>query len=127
MPRGQPTKYTKKLADEICAWIIQGKSLNSYTKQKNTPSHQSIYQWLREHKEFADNYARAREDQADTDADAINSIIERTLDGEIDPQTARVAIDGLKWTAGKRKPKKYGDKLDLNHSGDLDVSIKWGG
>ena len=26
---------------------------------------------------------------------------------------ARVAIDALKWTAGKRSPRKFGDKLSL--------------
>ncbi|GBF26423.1 hypothetical protein MnTg02_01462 [bacterium MnTg02] len=38
------------------------------------------------------------------------------LDGDIKSDVARVAIDALKWQAGKEQPKKYGDRItqDLN-------------
>ena len=64
---------------------------------------------LREH------YVRARENQADAFADEI---VDVARDKTCDPSHARVRIDALKWAAGKRKPKVYGDKLEL--SGDQD-------
>jgi hypothetical protein len=36
-------------------------------------------------------------------------------------RAARAAIDALKWTAGKRQPKKYGDKLDLDINGRVQI------
>lgn len=68
-------------------------------------------------------YARAREASADADADDIGDIGKRTLSGEYDPQAARVAIDALKWAAGKKKPKVYGDKLDLSGNVGFNVTI----
>lgn len=40
------------------------------------------------------------------------------VEGKIDPQTARVAIDAEKWQMGKEQPKRYSDKLQI--SGDAD-------
>jgi hypothetical protein len=80
--------------------------------------------WLREDEtgELRNQYACAREDQGDLSADDIKTITRRMLRGEIDPQSARVAIDALKWDAGKRKPKVYGDKLALG--GDPDNPVR---
>lgn len=37
--------------------------------------------------------------------------------GEGDPKRDRLRVDTRKWLASKLKPKKYGDKVDLTHSG----------
>jgi transposase len=79
--------------------------------------------WVREDKkgDLRNLYAQAREDQADLSVDEIKDIARKVLSGEIDPQAARVAIDALKWEAGKRKPKVYGDKLEL--AGDTNAPL----
>ncbi len=41
------------------------------------------------------------------------------MDGKLDPNAARVAIDAYKWAAGKRKPKVYGDKVAIGGASDL--------
>lgn len=86
------------------------------------PSHQTVYNWLQAHPDFLEQYARAKEDSGDADADKIEEIAEKTLSGEIDPKAARVAIDAYKWTAGKKRPKVYGDRLAV--TGDLVVSVQ---
>ena len=63
--------------------------------------------------EYAGRYARARQRQADTIADMIMQIVKHCLAGKLDPNAARVAIDGIKWQASKLKPQVYGDKLAL--------------
>src|SRR5262249_47377212 len=35
--------------------------------------------------------------------------------GSIEPQSARVSIDGLKWLAGVERPDKYGEKYRAEH------------
>ena len=87
---------------------------------KNLPTQSTIYYWLLKYPHFSEQYAQAREDQADTLADEIIAIadempIETTdKDGNtrFDPafiQWQRNRIDARKWTAMKLKPKKYGD------------------
>jgi hypothetical protein len=66
--------------------------------------------WANDIPEFREKYARARDEQGEAGADAVSDIAQRVLDGEIDPQTGRVAIEAYKWTAGKRRPIKYGER-----------------
>lgn len=108
--------------DAICEAIAAGDSLLKTLRKKGMPGYSTVMRWLADDEAFRENYARAREAQGDADADKIGDITERVLAGKLDPQAARVAIDALKWSAGKRQPKKYGDKLDV--SGNLGVMIE---
>jgi hypothetical protein len=99
------------------------------------PDRSTVYDWLLRHPEFADQYTRAREEQADTLADEIiaiadeqpeiiavvdkktGALIEHKLDGAF-LQWQKNRIDARKWTAMKLKPKKYGDKIALGGDGD---------
>lgn len=113
--------FTDEVADRILHGIAEGNSLVSILKEDDElPSYTTVMKWLREYPEFAANYARAREDQADNDADKIGDIAEQVVKGKIDPQAARVAIDAYKWAAGKRKPKVYGEKIAVGGSADMD-------
>ena len=141
--------YNKKQIDEFKKLIIEqisiGKSLNSLVEQKKVPSHQTVYNWLNEEHEnydkiFLDNYARARQDQADFYADEIieisddsrNDYMEKLIGEEVvqvvnqeNIQRARLRIDARKWVSSKLKPKKYGDKLDMTTGGEkIEVVIK---
>ena len=79
--------------------------------------------------EFAEQYARAREVQAETLADEIVSI----ADEDGDPQRQRLRVDARKWVASKLKPKRYGDKVTNEHTGAdggpvaLTVSVRFVG
>ena len=125
---GRPTKYTETIGHKICSLIGMGKSLNSICgaddEENEFPSRQTVYAWFTKHKEFLDNYARAKNDSADADADKVAAICEDVLKGKVDPQSARVAIDALKWMAGKKRPKKYGDRItqDVNITDNTQLS-----
>ena len=92
MPAGRPTDYNEDIAAKFCAEIALGNSLRSVVARDDMPSHTAIYEWLSKHKEFAEQYARAKEDSGDSDADRIEEIAEKVLSGEIDPQQGRVAM-----------------------------------
>jgi len=121
-------KEIKEAKDIIIEGLSIGESLKSILdKNKKLPSRPIVYTWLNEEhinydKEFLNNYVRAREDSADIDAEKIQELAELTLKGKYDPQSARIALDAYKWSAGKKKPKKYGDKLDLT-TGDKPISF----
>ncbi len=102
---------------------MAGKSLRSICTQKNMPDQATVYRWLDRFKTFCEQYARAREVQADTLADEILDIADdTTLDIQQGTQgheraqheavhRSKVRIDARKWLAGKLAPKKYGDKI----------------
>ena len=124
---GRPTKYSLKIALEICERIADGESLVKICSDPAMPKKTAVYEWLLRHKEFADIYARAREDQADTLADEIHAISDELPQQIVDDkgktrydsayvQWQKNRVDARKWVAAKLKPKKYSDRIA--HVGD---------
>jgi hypothetical protein len=134
-PVGRPSAYTEEIGMLICSLIAEGKSLVSITKREDMPSTVTVYTWLKNDEKFLNMYTRAREDQADTLADEIIAIADDshnddmiTKGGDVVANTEFIArsklrVEARKWVAAKLKPKKYGDKLDLNadlnHKGEI--------
>lgn len=118
---GRPTIFTTELAASICARIAEGESLRSICRDDAMPALSTVFKWIANDSQFTEQYARAKDESADAHADKITDVADRTLSGEFDPAAARVAIDAMKWTASKLKPRKYGDKLEL--SGDKDAPL----
>ena len=117
MPRH--TDYSDEIADRLCEEIAAGAALYRLCAENDDlPAERTVYQWLEANASFAQKYTRARERQQDREVDRIVEI----ADTEEDPQRARVRIDARKWRASKLAPKKYGDKLDLEHSGQVQIS-----
>ena len=135
---GRPTKYTQELADEICALLAEGLSLRSVCTDESLPDKSTVFRWLREHKEFQDQYTRAKEESADAMAedtidiadDGTNDYMTITkgdksyevVNGEA-IQRSKLRVETRKWLMAKMKPKKYGDKLDLTSGGDKIVPV----
>lgn len=117
---GRPSLYSEKVADEICEQIVEGKSLRSICRAKDMPSASSVFKWLRDNEEFSQQYARAKEEQAEALADEIIDIADgkkaKYEEGEADVNRDRLAVDARKWVASKLKPKKYGDSQTLRHA-----------
>ncbi len=116
---GRPSKYSPELAENLCAMLGDGNSLRKCCAMPEFPSTTTIMRWLNENETFRLQYARAKQESADSRADQVEEIAEKLLSGEIeDPQRARVAADLYKWAAGKEKPKKYGDKLQTENTNE---------
>lgn len=117
---GRPSIFSDDFAEDICEHLADGNSLRSWClADENRPSYGTVMRWLAEREGFRDNYARAREYQAHNDADLIADVRKQVASGDLSPEQGRVIIDSLKWTAGRRAPKVYGDKLDVAVSGDV--------
>jgi hypothetical protein len=103
------------------------------------PAPSTVYLWLAKYPEFSDQYARAREAQADAifddildiADDATNDWMERNVDDDEGVgwklngehiQRSRLRVDARKWMAGKLRPKKYGEKTILG--GDSENPVK---
>ena len=107
--------------EQVLEHIASGNSLRSLAK--SIPGIESaVYRALAaKDSPFCEKYARARELQAEADADAVSEIRDRVLADDITPEQGRVALDALKWSAGKRNPRKYGDRIQLD--GDLRMEV----
>jgi hypothetical protein len=126
----RPSSFTQKIADLICERIADGESLRKICMDENLPDKATVFRWLAKHDAFCDQYARAREAQADTLADEILDISDdgRNDTYESDSGTltnhdviarSRLRVDARKWLASKMAPKKYGDKLAVGGADDL--------
>ncbi len=121
---GRPSLYTDELANTICDRIAMDESLVQILMAPGMPDYATVMRWLRDRPDFCANYARAREAQADFQADELRDLGKRALRGEVPADAARVAVDVLKWSAGRRNPKKYGDRQHLEHTGKDGGPIK---
>lgn len=131
---GRPTDYSPEITAAICGRLALGESLRSICRSEDTPAVSSVMLWLNLYPEFSEQYARARELQAEYHIDAIIEIADDATNDYMltrhGPQLnsehinrSRLRIDTRKWVASKLAPKKYGDKLDMNHSGAVGVKI----
>ena len=124
MTLGRPKiPFDQDIADQICEAIASGSGLVPFLEEnKELPRYSTVMRWAREFPNFLEEYTRARDDSADLDADRVAEVAQAVRDGKIAPDAARVAIDAYKWSAGKRKPKKYGDKVEIATIGTMQVS-----
>ena len=111
---GRPSIWSEALEDEICRRIAAGRSVLSVSKDDDMPSDFTIWKWMNERESFSLKYARAIEARAMAHADEISDLSRRVVLGEVPPDVARVALDGLKWTASRLLPKIYGDRQSVD-------------
>lgn len=107
-----------KRVDSLCEQVAEGKTL----RQISASMKLSVGMLLKmvAVPPYSEQYTRARESAADLfEADIITAAMAVT------PETAaadRVQIEALKWVAGRRAPKKYGDRIQQ----DVTVDVKDG-
>lgn len=121
-----------KVQTSICERMIEGESLRAICSDDDMPAASTVFRWLGDDEGFREQYARAREAQADAIFDEIleiaddgrNDYVEKLRqDGGKDTafdaehvQRSRLRVDARKWVASKLAPKKYGDDLRLRHA-----------
>jgi hypothetical protein len=133
-PVGAPSTYNQETADIICSYLAEGMSMRRIEKIEGMPSITAMFKWLRTHEEFAQQYARAKqestaalfEEMSDIVDDGTNDWMEDQymkgkspgwkVNGEA-VQRSKLRWDDRRWKLSKLMPKKYGDKLDLTTDG----------
>ena len=113
---GRPSDYTPELAASICEQVIDGASLRSIGRSEDFPSSATLFRWLNDIPEFQEQYARAKELQAEGFADELIDIADSAVDTD-SAACARVRVDTRKWVAAKLRPKKYGELVKHEHGG----------
>jgi hypothetical protein len=131
---GRPSDYSAQIAETICGRLASGESLRAICETEELPDKSTVFRWLASNTDFRDQYARAREIQAET---LVDEILEISDDGRNDymasqgegedtlayrlngehVQRSRLRVDSRKWFASKVAPKKYGDKVTQEVTG----------
>lgn len=136
---GRPSLFTQELADRICGELGSGRSMRSVCREDWAPDMSTVFKWLRENEPFSKQYARAKEEAADALADEILDIADDGTNDWVKRETKRgtyialndeavqrskLRVDARKWIAAKLKPKKYGDKVEHEHKGEVGHAVR---
>ena len=109
------SSVTPETFDAILERLANGESLRAICRDEHMPSIWAFLRYVDKDHEAAQQYARAREANGDYHGSSVAQIAVDVVNGVIPPDVARVAMDAHKWTAGRLKPKVYGDKLAVDH------------
>lgn len=119
---------------EVHAWIESGKTLRSYCRQEGKPSYGTVYDWLERDAEQNSRFAHARDlGEAQilqecleiADNTQIGEIVTQKPDGSTEIKTAdmiehrKLRIETRLKLLAKWNPKKYGDKVQAEVSGEI--------
>lgn len=130
-PHGRPSKFTPEIASEIVSRIANGEPLRQICRDAHIPEWRTIYDWMERDKEFSARIAHARELGEEAIAqecfeiadNATNDWMEKQgkdgtelyqLNGE-HIQRSKLRIETRLKLLAKWNPRKWGEKVDLNH------------
>jgi hypothetical protein len=106
-------EYCVELMAGICSQIAGGKTVSAVLADPDMPSRTAFYAWTRKYSLAAAMYHEARLARADYCRDRINEIGQKLEDGSIDPASAKVICDNLRWLAAKDAPLVYSDRTEI--------------
>lgn len=154
-PIGRPTTYTDDIARELLTRLAAGETLTAICADDHMPTRNAVHRWTvmppaDVPKSFRDEYARARELQAETYFDQVLEISdgahqEAALIAEAvaagEDVTARAAayrqtylaemaarrlrFDARRWVTARIAPWRYGDQIKHQHqiSGQASIQV----
>jgi hypothetical protein len=134
---GRHSTYTPEIGQQICARLAKGEPLTHICESEEMPAPRTVSDWKEAHPEFSADFARAR----DQGYDAIAADCLRIADTPVEGVEYTTKADGgmeekrgdmlghrklqietrLKLLA-KWDPKRYGDKLGLDHTGTVNIA-----
>jgi len=112
--------------DELCAWLASGKTLRTYCQQPGNPTWQTVYRWMEKNSEFAEQYARAREKGHDAIAEETMDLIDTTPKDSVEVAWRKNQVWLRLQLLAKWNPKKYGDRVGVDHQGGINVTVVTG-
>ncbi len=123
--KGRPNTYSFEMAKDICDLVKDGMNIKEALKSKEDyPTFQTWCNWKRDNSELFDLYINAIQDKSESVICEIDEISKDLRNGILEPSTANVLIQTLKWKAAKFYPKMFGEKSQVDHtSGGEKINI----
>jgi hypothetical protein len=122
-PTKQGSPERARIADQVLAGMGKGLSAFKAAEAAGIP-HSTFLGWLDDDADLADRYTRARENLIERMANELLEISDKDVeiqDGKRDwaaVQKHKLQVDTRKWLLSKLAPKKYGDKVGLELTGE---------
>lgn len=134
--RGRPPEQVPEHhAAAIIDWISLGKTLREWCRNNNI-HYSTIYLWMAKDKDFAQRFAHARDIGHDAIAEETMEIIDTFPMEVMGDGSSRLDSGHVAWMKNrveqrmkllaKWNPKKYGDKVGVEHSGGLNLTVATG-
>ena len=118
---GRPSDYSPEIADLICERLIESDyGLEDICRADDLPNVRTVFRWLKAHPDFRQQYALAREAQAEVQA---GRGMKEALTAK-DASLGRLKLDARKWRAAHLAPKVYGSKVALTGGSDEDAPLR---
>ena len=128
----RPSTFTDELFADILDRIADGESLRAICRSDGMPAARTVLRWIQGNPDLQRAYAIATEVRADMIFDELMEIADdarndwtekvgrngESLGHVLDAENIRrsaLRIEARKWTLARMAPKRYGDRVDVNH------------
>lgn len=115
--------YSEQSFAAVLDDLASGLSLEAACRGDKRPSKSTVQRRIKSDPAFAQAHSEALEARAESRVDKLMQINERLEIGTIDPSSARVILDNLKWLAGKDHPARFSEKFKSEISGPNGVPL----
>ena len=99
--------------DRMMFEVAEGRGLLAYCKQRDIPF-SKLVAWINEDSERERAYDAAMKVRGTTTVTQLESVLRRTVAGELDPRRAAVAAKGYQWLASVLDRRRYGEQTQVN-------------
>ena len=123
---GRPTKYNSALASKICMRMASGASVRRICNDQDMPCFRTVMAWAHDKDHVAYKAGFPAQYQAAMESKAyhmFDELLEIADDDRCEAQRSRIMVDTRKWYLSKCLPKVFGDKLNLDHSGEIGLRV----
>lgn len=124
---GRPSSFSQEIADKLCEQMAEGRSIRNIVKtDEGMPALSTVFKWLKDFPAFSEQYARAREMQADALFEELTEVAEDALNAEsaVEVSARKLIVDTHKWRLSKIVPKRFGDKLELAGNAESPLTVQ---
>lgn len=137
-PIGRGIPYSREVMDRIYARMAGGESIKDICDSADMPNARTVREWIVKYPDEGPQYARARDLQAEAMADEILKISDDSTGDtytviengrevtKVDQENinrSRLRVDSRKWLLSKMSPRKYGDRVEVEHSGTVNTGM----
>ena len=112
---------TDEVKKEIITRMEAGEHLAAICRDERIPHYATVIRAFHTDENFCANYQKARQVGIDKRFEELEEMAVKAVD---DPKAAaayKLVVDTRKWVLSKQAPKKYGDKIEHEHTGGVKI------
>lgn len=123
------SKRTPEIEQAVLEAVADGQSLRKACEKAGIGA-STWLDWCAEDKVLGEQYARARSTGSEVEFERLRELVEEMPPNDENGRTdsgwvawKRLQIDTFKWQLSKKRPERYGDRIEQVHSGSVGLII----